>query len=328
MQVVYKECPPKRRFGVELEVTASCHKKTIGTLLVANERKSEKVRNVIVTPGLQGWQQSKSNTYWHVKYDSTCGPQGKGWDSGWEVASYVGKSNFDIEKIAKTAEYLKRCGIQTNPNCGLHIHVEVKDFNETMMGNLVARWMKLEFILTNICASHRHNNKYCKPLTSRWTNISCWAHYNPANMSDFWMLVRPDAFYIHDNEQKKYTLNTVGIAEALAHPTKNGLRKTVELRLPECLLDYEHISNWTRLFVNFVDGCKDATEGPPHLSPCDHALESLQMLGLHDNDGFYLLDGPLLHTKLWFLRKIRNSPNLGRGWKDEADELIDFISEI
>ena len=87
-QFTYQEFPEKRRFGVEIEVSNNISKKDLGNVIEEYETiylspLKKRKRAVKVTTGVEGWAQTKKNTYWHVKFDRTCGPRGKNFDHGW-----------------------------------------------------------------------------------------------------------------------------------------------------------------------------------------------------------------------------------------------------
>jgi hypothetical protein len=326
MQIAYKEAA-KRRFGVELEVSSNLTRNAIGKLLREYESSQNHQHEVVVTTGKgsSGWAETRANRYWHVKYDSTCGPLGKGKDHGWEVASYIGGNQVDLFNISQAANHLHRGGVETNRNCGLHIHADVQDFDVVEMGVLLARWANVEDLLVSICNPYRDNNKYCRRLCDRWMDRSFWSAYHPEMPQQFWADMAPSNLGTHNNSEKKLTLNTVGWATGQVVPYYN--RQTVELRLPECILASQHILHWGRLFLNFVEGCKGATVGPPEIQKTCSVANALKFLNLQGDETFFLLGNLLWDTKLWFLRKIAS----GRGTPDQAEEaadLIEFVSEI
>jgi hypothetical protein len=321
MQAVYRELSTQRRFGVELEVSNTVSRRVIGELLSAYDQ----THKVVVTTGVkgQGWAETRCNDYWHVKYDSTCGPKGKGLDYGWEVASYIGQGHEDIQVISKVADRLGEC-LQVNPNCGLHVHVEAGDLNLEEMGVLLARWIKVEPLLVQICSPDRINNRYCRSLSERW-RLRGWMGYS--NPTEFWSVMAPTSFHVHDNSEKKYSLNTVGYAHGRISPFYD--RQTVELRLPECRLECSHISNWHHLIMNLVEVCKQERHGPDNLQPAGSVAEVLFLLGLHQQDEtFVFLDGELLATKMWLLQKFENSPLVSESHAEEAADLLAFISSL
>jgi len=321
MHIVYKSLP-RRRFGVELEVSNNVNKQWLGDVLKRYEA-STSGRDVVITSGLKGWAETRQNTYWHVKYDSTCGPKGKGKDNGWEVASYIGWGRRDLTNISQAAGLLGLCGAEVNTNCGLHIHVDAGDLSATEMGVLLARWLKFEDILFGICDPSRTNNKYCRPLRQRW-QLRSWRGYDPLAPDAFCRNIGPSDLSTHDNEDKKVSLNTVGWTTGQI--AQSYSRKTVELRLPECRLELPHVLHWTSLILNFVDSCKGQSVGPDDLEPARSLREALVWLGFQGmGDEFFLFEKKLLDTKLWLLNKIAG---VATGQAREAAELIEFVSKI
>lgn len=322
MQVIFKNAPFTRKFGVELEVSPDIHKTKIGTLLEDFELFYGTGRTVKVTPGVNGWDTTNSNDYWHVKYDSTCGPIGKPIDSGWEIASFIGRSEKDLEVISGAGQYLLESGVCTNNNCGYHIHIDVSDFLPEKMAILIARWLKIEFSILSACPSRRISNPHCQLLNFK--KIIDSVSYNPNRLLDFWNRMAPNDLGAHDNQDKRYTINTIGYRIGQSNP--NYSRKTVEFRFPECLLNKNHIANWVNILMCFVEDCFLAESPPKNISRCD-LNECLQLMGLKGDENFYLLDQKLFDAKLWFLQKIKNE-STGPNYVKQAEELLNFMLEI
>jgi hypothetical protein len=279
-------------------------------------------KTVKVTSGIEGWAQTNRNTYWHVKFDRTCGPKGKGVDYGWEIASYIGTGLPDINHIARAARFLGNRGAVTNRNCGLHVHVETTDFNNYLMGTLMARWIKLEPILIAICHPSRDENQYCRTLRSRRDMFGI--KYHPLYPDKFWSAMKPTDISPHNNYDKRYTLNTIGYAAACITPSHS--RNTAELRLPECMLEESHVRNWAKLIINFVDVTQKCLVAPDTLSSVKTVEEALIYLGLHSDKDFLVLDLDLLNLKVWFLKKLAYSYR--SSWDREAQKHLEFISQI
>jgi hypothetical protein len=323
-QIIFRELPPQRRFGVELEVSNNLSKKQIGQIV--NDYESiynTKKRLVKVTSGEEGWAQTKDNGYWHVKFDRTCGPTGGFFDNGWEVASYIGCGAQDVNHISRLARFLSNAGSEVNLNCGLHVHVEVADFNEEDMGILLSNWLKVEEFLISICHPSRQNNKYCLPLRNKF-NIQSKIQIIKTPL-DVWFCLRPFDLNIHNNKDKRVTLNTVGFAISLINSFFS--RKTIELRLPECVLDENHVKNWIRLIINFVETSKNKKYLPIDFRPAKKLSDILIHLGLAECEEFTILDQELISTKIWFLKQIiKKSQN--KKVINEAKELLEFITLI
>lgn len=328
MQVGYRVLPSQRRFGVELEVSNNLSKKALAEIVESYEFWYGGIgRDVVVSPGKKGWAETRCNSYWHVKYDSTCGPQGKDIDSGWEIASYIGQGVRDVKYISGLADFLARHKAEVNKHCGLHIHVEANDFVARNMGVLLARWLQVEHFLIHICDRSRWCNPYCRSVRSRLDDrlglfAISYLHESP---STFWKYMRPTDFSTHCNEDKKYMLNTVGVAIGEINPSHD--RRTIELRLPEGRLSTEHVRNWIKLIVNFVDVSMNASS-PMVLEPVKTVAEALSLLGLAGEKGqFWMLDDQLFDTKIWLLKKVLASETLNV-FHEEAAEMLRFVTEI
>jgi hypothetical protein len=297
----------------------------IGKLSIARFLEEFEAENdgklVLATTGSKGWAESRNNSYWHVKYDSTCGHLGKGLDHGWEIASYVA-TGHELHSIAKAAEHLHHSGLDTTRNCGLHVHVNARDLTSEQMGLLMARWIKVEPFLIAICNKRRADNKYCGRLLHRYQQ-RVGNLYDPLRLDDFYVMMRPTNISPHNNSDKKYTLNILGYTIFRQYEFYD--RPTVEMRLPECKLSESHVENWTRLFLNFVDFCTLEDWSPPvDLKPATTVEEILKLLGLHGEGQFLLLDDNLLETKKWFLQKLSRSYRM----PFEASECLEFISSL
>jgi len=323
MKVIFKTTPHTRKFGVELEVSPDLHKTKIGHLLEDFEMFYGSSRRVKVTSGAKGWEDTNSNDYWHVKYDSTCGPIGKSEDHGWEIASFIGISQSDLNDISEAGSWLKSQGVSTNKNCGYHIHIDVSDLTPENIGLMIARWLKIEFCVMSACASQRLSNQYCQFLNIR--KITQNAIYNPLNLKRFWDDMAPQNLGIHDNPDKRYTVNPIGYRIGQINPMHP--RKTVEFRFPECLLDENHIKNWVHLLLCFVDNCCNFNSVPENIQKSTSVSEVLQILGLEGSESFYFLDKELFDTKIWFLNKII-SQSAETCYSKQASELLAFILEI
>lgn len=322
MRVNFKEFDSNRKFGVELEVSATKTREEIRDIILSHDIFHD--THATTGTGSYGWSDTRDNDYWHVKYDSTCGPLGKKKDHGWEIASYIASGIDDIENISSLARYLNKEGLEVNDNCGLHIHVEVKDFSTRDMGALLARWIKVEPWLFSACAARRQKSIYCRPMTQRQQD-KC-SFYHSELPEQFWYDMMPTNTSTHNNNEKKFSLNTVGYAVRMMHPLYD--RSTVELRLPECLLDKDHVKNWIVLFVNFVETCSHSIFAPQNTDRCENIQDVLDVLGLGKtpNGTFQILDHELFGAKTWFLKKLISHAD--GSLKEQAQEHLEFISRL
>lgn len=274
----------KRNFGIELEI--------------GNEKSQEYVESIVKSNSLQKvvtttkWAQSINNNFWHIKYDSTCGIKGKPIDHGWEIASFKACGESDLIHICDVAKHLSDGECKVNTNCGLHIHADVSDFSIHAMGSLLNRWLKIEKYLLNMAPMNRRNNSHCKPLF----NKLCIKNIKQSTAENTWNLLKPTMFKVHNNNQKRYTLNLINYAKFIKF-NKKSTRATIELRLPEGTLDYENIYNWTYFYLNFINFSLK--------NPC---LNNLTYIS--DIDSFFKTSGlnfsKNLNIKCWFEKRLKD----------------------
>jgi len=278
-----------RPFGVEFEIG---NEVTQG--LISNVIKSNSNYPVEVT---SSWGQSINNNYWHVKYDSTCGANGKKIDHGWEIASFKASGLQELKHIAAVAVSLRNAGCLVNTNCGFHIHADVSDFTKSQMGLLLARWLKIEPFICNAVPFSRVNNYFCR-LISKHKILDFRKKYKP---TELWDVLKPCDFNIHDNVQKKVTLNTVNFAQSIQNGMSKHTRNTIELRMPEGTLDSGNVEGWVGFFVNFVDHSK-TTNISSNLSSVNSLKKFFLFAGL-SNDRI-VANRNLLNVKLWFVKRF------------------------
>lgn len=325
MLLEYRKFNSTRNFGVEFEVSPNFTREELSNLVQEFEKNREKPRSVRVEGTLSnvnGWGETYSNDYWHIKYDSTCGPLGKKKDNGWEIASYIASGNEDVQSIGDLAQYLNDLRVETNKNCGLHIHADVSDFKQKEMGILHSHWFIVEKLILQSVPSHRRNNKYCQPFSKKHSVQYTMSATCPESL---WNSIKPTNFYPHENNDKKVVLNSVGYAHGL-YDAKYS-RKTLELRLPECILEKDHVENWIRLYLHFIDTTKNrdfidysAKTSKNNLDYC------LWVLGLEENgDAFAILDEPLHKLKLWFLNRIIKNSTI-KSLQKSCDKKINLIT--
>lgn len=301
MQVRYRNFDSRRCFGIELEASPTLRQSTVQAAIAAISANSVRVTD---------WAQSYNNNYWHIKEDSTCGPNyifsetRPRKDYGLEIASFKASGITQLDHIADVVNHLQYIGLETNRNCGFHIHGEILDYGPARAGVLLARWIKLEPIFCCLAEAHRVNNVHCR-LWSQDRRFNLEHEYNALNL---WHLLAPRNLAHSNNPDKRMSLNFTNFSTALYNESV-GLpanRKTAELRLPESCLNGKEVANWVMLFLLFLDSSANATM-PVNLQPITCLESFFQYLGLSSENEFVILDKTLFKLKCWVLNKIINS---------------------
>lgn len=290
LNVCYRKFDSKRKFGIELEVNNTVPKSRLKKII-----QSVCDRPVQVT----SWGTDVDNDYWHVKEDSSCGPQGLDGPRGLEIASYVGSGIGDIIRMSHVADALRDKKVVVTDFCGMHIHADCHDLSTEQMGTIVAYWLKIEYMIGLTLPSRRRGGEFCRYMQQkcRW-RVDRTRSYRAG---DIWDLYKPQNLSQNDNDDRRATLNLVNYARGIWYSWVT--RKTIELRWPEGTVEGSNVKNWLRLFLNFIDNVKD--RGMPDDTSSAGLEDVLTILGLHhDADNFLILSEGLMETKAWFLERL------------------------
>jgi hypothetical protein len=144
-------------------------------------------------------------------------------------------------------------------------------------------------------------------------------------------MLSPKNLSYYDNDDRRYNLNLVNLVRAIKYNHNN--RKTIELRWPEGTLDPRDIRCWVKLFLIFIENCKNK-KMPTNLKSCN-LKEALDYFGLlNTNNNFSIMSASIQETKTWFLERIIDyNPDAIIFHKDEklvkiADEARLILNEM
>lgn len=295
MNVNFQKFSTMRNFGIELEIGNEVSLPTIATVI--NNFSPYPLRSNL-------YKHSVNNKFWDLKLDGSCGKITDCYginEGGYEIASFKASGAKQLRHISKTAKCIKKTGAKTNENCGLHIHVDVQDFNEHDMGKLIACWLCVEKAVLLATPRRRRTNKYCLPLGTDNGGLAIPSE-KEIDFIEVWNRFKPTNTSCHNNVYRRRTLNVLNWYRSTK--VKNFKRSTVEFRFPEGTLVEANIKNWTILLVNFVHRIK--TEMKRFAWAKKPELEDiLFILGLgHNQNSFNILSDSLRETKIWFLRRL------------------------
>lgn len=301
----YRQFNTLRRFGVEMEV--------------GNEHSQIYLADAISRVSPRGGKicehlQSKNNSGWHIKTDSSCARCD--WDIGYEIASFVASGWRDMLEIADAADALRGAQVRVNRQCGLHVHVDISDFNLSQAGSLMAAWLSIEPFMMQTVPSYRFKTGYCEPLR-------CSRRFSydvPHKPEEVWEIFKPIDLDSIRSDDRRRMMNVVNYAIGLNK--KRSTRKTVEFRFPEGTLAGSNVANWVRLFVNFVEQYKTRSLGTISKTNCVNRC--LNYLGLgHEGDRFVILSPGLMKTKTWLLRRVLVYGQ--HEWRKQARRILNMM---
>jgi hypothetical protein len=290
--VEYKKLIAKRNFGIELEVGNEVPLSLIRETIACNS---------YVPVKSSYYRATLNNNYWEVKHDGSCGRSVDKFginEGGYEVTTFKAQSVRDLLHICQIGRKIKQIGCSVNKNCGLHVHIDVSDFDTTQLGVLIGYWLCIEKIIMQAVPNSRKNNKFCVPLSTLRPKFNI----ELTSPTQVWMHYKPYSAKLHDNFDRRCAMNLVNYYRSMH--IKNFKRPTIEFRFPEGTLVSKTIKNWTRIFINFVNSMKDKKFELTSIRPFS-LEETLEVLGLSGGkDSFYILSAGLYESKVWLLKRI------------------------
>lgn len=205
-----------RKFGVEIETNTNLSKQELSRLLKARNLKVRTTNSYMKSHGDK----------WDIKNDSSC---------GYEIASPIlsgAQGVFDLKLAVDKIKDALNDSHMPNSDCGIHITVDVSDFNKSELKRLIIGYLKAQHHFYKMCNANRQNNTYC-------------AKYDVSKLAS---CIRA---------------STVGeIKRILSCSKYKGLnltkldKKVVEFRMFQSELGARKITSWVRTCVGFVEGIK------------------------------------------------------------------------
>jgi predicted DNA-binding WGR domain protein len=212
------ECRPSsvgRRWGLEVE--------THSRLSVEEVARMMRERGLKVEVNSHRYFHSAGEV-WDVKRDGSC---------GFEFASPILSSEAGIFDAKLVIEKIRQvCSTAVNRDCGIHVTVDVSDFNEQDMLRLIVMYLKCQDHFYAMCADYRAANHYCKKNPEVIGPV-----LNTTSVERAINFTCPDRYH---------GLNLMRTIE----------KKVVEFRMMESSVDMRKIGSWIRLCVGFVDQVK------------------------------------------------------------------------
>ena len=236
-----------REFGVEMELTAETRD---GSHLTGAMIK-EAMRNARV-PRLNRRAPSyyhSDGTSWDVKTDSSC---------GYEVASpkLTLDDDGNCNQLDRACIAMAAIQPRVDQRCGLHVHVDVSDFDWRDFQRLIALWARYEPFFFEMTPPSRRGNTYCSPLRAcRWSDVAHAGAQWTRTLRALTATTRQE-FQAALSGFPRGALNVAGFVV-------NG---RIEFRLQGGTISYEKIRNWVILLLALVNRAKTPLAPPVGLT--------------------------------------------------------------
>ena len=193
----FDECKSDRCFGIEIEVQ-------------------------------YGYEASAANnTVFASKEDGSLHNQGV------EFCSPILQGDAGLSELANMLQICNDHGAEVDHKCGLHIHIDLRDFNKQEFVRLFYILRKVESVARLLVTDERSGNQFCSHSLSQ-------IETNDRNGFDDRVMARCESM------QRYSAYNFLAYSD----------HETVEVRLHHGTLNYEEIRNWVLLHLAIVDYAK------------------------------------------------------------------------
>ena len=162
-------------------------------------------------------------TEWKVERDGSV-------SSGGEVISPILQGEDGFVQIKKVMKAIKDAGGSVSTNCGLHVHLGVRDMTKEQRAELVGRWYANETMIKHFVSRSRWSNTYCRTVA-------------PQEVAKWQRLI------LEGRDPEKHEVNRTSSLNIT--PFKKA--GTYEVRLHQGSLNSKKISAWVKFLIAFVD---------------------------------------------------------------------------
>lgn len=190
--------------------------------------------------------------YSMVKWGYSCVFDGSLPYCGFEITTAPANGNKFVEQIKDITNGLGDAKPIITKECGLHIHIDARDFTYNDMAKLIKLYAAIEPVLFAMVPEHRRKSKYCLPCGEKYYK-GILASTRPDK--DHWVTKSQLVFNTYNSYDsdslRKSKYNDARYNALNLHSW--FYRGTIEFRLMEGSVDPAYITNWGILWAKILD---------------------------------------------------------------------------
>lgn len=169
-------------------------------------------------------------------------------NSGFEINTSPANGDIFLGQIEEFCDAFTACGAVVNVKCGLHVHIDARDFSYWDIRKLIILYAKIEEGLFSLVPLSRRSSDTCKKCGQDY--LKAILNGNPKKIKDA----------ILESLYKNKTATKTCRKEKYMNCRYNALnlhswlyRGTIEFRLGGGTTNYDKITNWSLLLASIVD---------------------------------------------------------------------------
>ncbi len=179
-------------------------------------------------------------------------------DQGFEINMAPASGDTFVDQVVSICRALNVGNATVDWRCGLHVHVDARDFNYYDVRRLVRVYAKLESVLFKMCNPSRRGGRYSQECGQKWLKRMCgtdksYKAVKKRMIEGLYDITissgRGSGMLINDN--KKYKHHEARYNALNVHSWFH--RGTIECRIHEGTLDSTDIIAWGMLWAAIMD---------------------------------------------------------------------------
>lgn len=185
-----------------------------------------------------------------------------------------------IQHIKDICDGYAQVEASTSSDCGLHVHVDTRDFRFYDVRRLILTYAKVEMALFHLCHRSRFNNHYSQICGHNYVNMSSDTQlFRRQILGGFYggdntLLPKHGKLVVKENKAEKYTQIRYRALNVHSH----FHRQSIEFRHHEGTVDGQEITNWALIVANVVQTAYESSEAKLSALPDDPRLALMAML--------------------------------------------------
>lgn len=159
---IFDQLPTSARFGVEIEF--------IFPLNINYATIVEKLRQQQINVTHENYNHD-TKAYWKLITDGSVTGE-LGFRGGNELVSPILVGPAGLKQVITVCKTLKELGCKTNHTCGIHIHHDIRSYNNTLdvIKNTFSLYRKYQNYFKKMMPKFRDRNRYSRPINSNILN--------------------------------------------------------------------------------------------------------------------------------------------------------------
>jgi hypothetical protein len=197
--------------------------------------------------------------------------------NGFEINTAPASGDLLIKQIQEITDIIASQKGFANERCGLHCHVDARDFKAFDIRRLLFLYEKIEPALFSMVPANRRRSKYCYPCGPKYTK-ELQTHTIPR--------ASKNAIFkgIYNQEGRDIQARKKGRYDAAKYNALNVhsifFRGTTECRMHHGTVDGKEITNWAMLWAGIMDFAMKSSEQNIHKLSHSSMIERKSVLRL------------------------------------------------